>query len=392
MTTPRFEKMISYDEMKRLWGGEICSLRAELHKNAEPSGSEVQTTALLKRALAPLPMEELPLPTKTGLAYRLRGGKAGETVLLRADIDALAVPEPERNEPCSRNPGTMHACGHDAHAAGLFGAALALCERRERLRGDVIFLFQPAEETTEGAKAIVDSGFLASHGVGAAFALHNMPDMPVGEIGVAAGAIMAAKDSFAITIKGKGGHGAMPETANDPIVAAAAVISALQTVVSRNISPLDSAALTVASIQGGGTDNRIEDFVTMRGSIRSLEPGTRTRLLERVEKIVRSCAEAYGCEGAFALTGGVPAVINDERLLRRCAAAAAAAGRRIPAKPVMISEDFAHYGVIVPAFFAFLGSGRPDGENAPLHSAAYRAHEDTPIYGAALLANIAMGE
>lgn len=384
--------MISFDEMKRLWGGEILSLRRELHKNAELSGSEFKTTEIINRAFAPLNMEKLPLPTETGAAFRLRGGGAGETVLLRSDIDAIAVTEPEGNDPCSIRTGCMHACGHDIHMAGLFGAAQALSHMRQSLCGDVIFLFQPAEETTQGAKAIADSGFLERENVRAAFALHNMPDMQVGEIGLAPGPVMAAKDSFEISIRGKGGHGAMPESTNDPIVAAAAVISALQTVVSRNISPLESAVVTVASIHGGSTDNRIEDLVTLRGSIRSHDPETRAVILRRCADIVRHCAVAYGCEGEFTLKGGVPAVINDEGLLKRCRDAANAVGTVIPAKPVMISEDFACYGRDIPLFFAFLGSGIPGADNAPLHSAGYRAHEDTPIYGAAFLANIALGK
>lgn len=384
--------MINYTEIKARYGGQICALRRQLHENAEPSGAERETLQIIRRALAPLLMEELPLPAGAGAAFRLRGGKKGETILLRADIDALAVTEPEENIPRSTNRGYMHACGHDIHAAGLYGAALALADRLESLRGDVVLLFQSAEETMEGAKAVIDSGLLEQQGVRAAFALHNMPDMPVGEIGIAAGPIMAAKDSFEIRIRGKGGHGAMPETANDPIVAAAAVISALQTVVSRSISPLESAAVTVASIHGGSTDNRIEDLVTLRGSIRSLGSETETVVLKRCAHIVRHCAEAHGCEGEFVLTGGVPAVVNDEKLLERCSAAAAAAGKRVLANPVMISENFGYFCGHVPTFYAFLGSGTPGADNAPLHSTVYCAHEDTPLYGAALLAGIALGE
>lgn len=384
--------MYTFDEIKKHWGREILSLRRELHENAEPSGKETATTAIIRRVFAPLALEEAALPCNTGAAFKLRGGKAGGTILLRADIDALAVAEPEGNSPRSRNAGYMHACGHDVHAAGLYGAALALSDRREELRGDVVFLFQSAEETMEGAKAIAQSGFFEREGISAAFALHNMPDMPAGEIGVSAGAVMAAKDSFRISVRGRGGHGAMPETANDPIVAAAAIVTALQTVVSRNVSPLDSAALTIASIHGGSTDNRIEDLVTMSGSIRSLKPETRALVLERAALIVESTAAAYGCTGVFERTGGVPAVKNAAELLPRCMAAAEAAGRPIPARSVMISEDFGYFGAHAPLFFAFLGSGIPDNINAPLHSADFRAYEDTPIYGAALLANIALAQ
>lgn len=383
--------MIGFNEINRCYGAQIRALRDKLHSIPELSGSEYETTALIKSAVSPLKLEELPLPCETGAAFRLRGSGGGKTVCLRADIDALPVTEPAENRVCSQRGGKMHACGHDAHAAGLFGAALALSGTRRRLSGDVIFLFQPAEETTEGALAIVESGFLEREGVSAVFGLHNLPDMPVGDIAVATGAVMAAKDSFEIIIHGKSGHGAMPETACDPIVASAAVINAIQTVVSRSISPLDSAAVTVSSIHCGSTDNRIEDKAVMRGSIRTVHPATRERVMERLRLIVESCAAAYGCAGSFTLMGGVPAVINSAEYLPLCTSAASAAGRVIPAAPVMISEDFAYYGARVPVFFCFVGSGVPGRENAPLHSAEYYPHEDTPVHSAALLANIALG-
>lgn len=384
--------MIEFNEIKRSYGERICALRDELHGIPELSGSEYETTALIKSAVSPLRLEEITLPCPTGAAFRLRGNGGVKTLCLRADIDALPVTEPAGNRVCSRYSGKMHACGHDAHAAGLFGAAMALSDMQSLLTGDVIFLFQPAEENTRGALDIAESGFLEREGVGAVFGLHNLPEMPAGDIGVAAGAVMAAKDSFEITIRGKSGHGAMPETACDPIVASAAVINAIQTVVSRSISPLDSAAVTVSSIHCGNTDNRIEDETVMRGSIRTVRPATRERVMERLRLIVEGCAAAYGCKGSFTLMGGVPAVVNADEYLPLCTSAAAAAGRAIPAAPVMISEDFAYYGAHVPAFFCFVGSGVPGRENAPLHSAAYRPHEDTPVYGAALLTNIALGK
>lgn len=156
--------MINYTEIKARYGGQICALRRQLHENAEPSGAERETLQIIRRALAPLLMEELPLPAGAGAAFRLRGGKKGETILLRADIDALAVTEPEENIPRSTNRGYMHACGHDIHAAGLYGAALALADRLESLRGDVVLLFQSAEETMEGAKRSSTAAFWSSRG------------------------------------------------------------------------------------------------------------------------------------------------------------------------------------------------------------------------------------
>lgn len=360
----------------------IKALRELLHSVPEEGLKEYKSTSAIKAAMAELGLEELDTGTQTGCAYRLRSGKPAPAICLRADIDAI--------ESSGR---MLHACGHDHHAAGLYGAAILLNELRDGLERDVVFLFQPAEEYVAGAKFIISSDFMEREGIGEIYGLHNMPNLPVGTAALAAGPLMAAKDSFEIKIKGRGGHGAMPELCADPIVASAAVITALQTVVSRNISSLDSAVVTVSSIHSGSTDNLIEDEVSLRGSVRSLQPAARETVLRRMESIVSACAAAYGCEGSFSLAGGVPAVINSESLYSAAKSAAEAcfgAENVFSAKPQMISEDFSWYLASVPGFYAFVGSGVPGKENAPLHSAKFCAHDDTALYAAEFLCNIVM--
>ena len=382
--------------MRLRFGEKIGALQRELHRHPERSSVEYRTTERIRAAMGGLELEERGIGMPTGAAFRLCTGRKGPVICLRADIDGLPVQEAESHEERSEEAGMMHACGHDVHAAGLYGAALALCAERESLGGDVIFLFQPSEESEEmgqGAEGICKSGFFAREGISAAFGLHNMPSMPIGTIGVGQGPVMAAKDSFRISIQGRGGHGAMPEQCCDPIVAAAAVVMALQPVVSRGISPLDAAVVTVSAIHGGDADNVIGDGVSMGGSIRSLQPEARSTVIRRMEEIVQNCSAAYGCIGEIRFTSGVPATINAPELVEiaeKAAGMTAEAAHVLRAAPVMISEDFAYYGQRLPAFFYFLGSGMPGRENAPLHSADFCAHPDTALYGACLLANTAL--
>lgn len=380
-------------EIKALYGAQITALQHALHQIPELSLREYETTAVIKEAMLAQGFELLDVGTRTGAAFRLRTGKPGAAVCLRADIDGIEAEEAADRPLRSAHPGRMHACGHDVHSAGLYGAALMLNALRHSLQRDVIFLFQSAEEYAVGAQAVIKSGFFDRENVAVVYGLHNMPSMPVGTAAIAAGPVMAAKDSFRIEICGRGGHGAMPEQCADPIVAAASLISMLQTVVSRNTSPLDSVAITVSAIHSGSTDNRVEDAVQLLGSMRSLQSGARTRAQARMETIVLHCAAAHGCTGHLEFTGGVPAVVNAPSLLPGVQTAAERAlGREnvTQARPVMISEDFSHYCRIRPAFFCFLGSGAAGRENAPLHSGSYLAHEDTAFHAAALLAEAAL--
>lgn len=394
---------MTVEEIRARYGDRIAWLQAAAHRCPERGMEEFETSALIRGALLPLGLEEIPLGLPTGVAFRLRTGKDGPITGLRADIDGLPVEEAPEHKVRSEHPGMMHACGHDVHIAGLYGAALALSAARESLAGDVVFLFQPAEETTFGARAVLDAGLLDRVPIESMFGLHNMPSMPVGTIGVRQGPLMAAKDSFVLTIHGRGGHGAVPEECCDPIVAAAAVISAFQTIVSRNVAALDSAVISVCSIHGGSADNRIEDDVTMTGGVRTLRIETRALVQRRMREMAEHCAAAYGCTATLTFEDSASPLINAAALLPD---AMRAAQRTVPEaqivrpEPAMISEDFADYCNRLPSFFFFIGSGAAmDGgdtgvgaahasaDAAPLHSAQYLAHADTALYGAALLAN-----
>lgn len=371
----------------------IRAMHALLHTIPELALEEEQTTAVLRQLMERLPVEELKLPTATGAAFRLRCGKDAAAVCLRADIDGLAAEEAQSHALRSRIPGRMHACGHDVHMASLYGAALTLAERRRELERDVIFLFQPSEETASGAKPICDSGFLEENRVEAVYGLHNMPNLTVGTVEVGPGQVMAAKDSFTITVTGRSGHGATPEKTRDPIVAGAAIVTAAQSIVSRNLSPLEGAVVSITSIHCGHNDNRIEDSLTMEGSARTLSEEARHTVHSRLEEIAEFTARAYGCGASVAWKQSHPGVVNSERLLGSAIDAAREVFGEddiLGVEKKMISEDFCYYGQHVPAFFFFLGSGFPDRENAPLHSALFEAHPDTAVYGARLLAQCAL--
>lgn len=244
---------------------ELRSLKDDLHRHPELSFQETRTTALLKARLTGLGLELAELGMPTGAAALLRGGRPGPTVALRADIDAIAQQEAPREGARSEVPGVMHGCGHDFHTACLWGAARLLSQRREALAGNVVFLFQPAEEITQGARAMLEHGLLEKLPARprCLFGLHNRPELPAGTIAVMEGPVMAGKSHFTITLHGKAGHGGSPHKCADVIVAASAVVSALQTVVSRSTDPLDSLVCSVLSIHAGTPENFVPDTLTM---------------------------------------------------------------------------------------------------------------------------------
>lgn len=375
------------------YGERITALREILHRCPETGLHEVKTTAILKEHFSALGLREVPIGMETGAAFRLDTGRNGRVLLIRADIDALPVQEDETHTLKSENPNRMHACGHDLHMAGLYGAAMALCDRRNELNGDVVFLLQPAEETVQGAKMILASGFMAREHIAATVGVHQMPFVREGEVQVIEGPLMAAKDSFSVVVTGKGGHGAAPEQCIDPIVAASALVMGLQTIVSRNLCALDSAVVTVSSIHSGSSDNVVEDTVTIMGGVRTLQPEIRERLFTRMDELVRGIPAAYGCTGELKVLGGCPAVVNSPALTRLATEAAEMTfGREhiVGGRPVMISEDFACYGADRPAFFFFTGSGKADGAYVPLHSCRYLPNAQVAVNGAELLTNFAL--
>lgn len=382
-------------EQARAMEGELRALKDELHRHPELSFQEVRTTALLKEKLDGLGLERVDLGMETGVVALLRGAKPGGTVALRADIDAIAQQEAPHDGALSCTNGIMHGCGHDFHTVGLYGAARLLAAQRETLAGNVVFLFQPAEEVTQGAQAMLDHGLLDKlpEKPRYLFGLHNRPELPTGTIAVMEGPVMAGKSHFTITLHGKSGHGGSPHKCTDVIVAGAAVVNALQTVVSRDTDPLDSVVCSVLSIHAGTPDNFVPDVLTMTGSIRFHQEWAHQKARRRLEELTAGVAAAYGCTAEVAFHPGVPATVNSPELtaLARKAALELVKPDKVAApRPDMGSEDFAVFGQHIPAFFYWLGSGFPGQANPCWHNEHFRTDDSALPLAAALLAQSAL--
>ena len=300
------------------------------------------------------------------------GRRQGQVVAVRADIDALPIQEETGLPFASRVPGVMHACGHDFHTAAVIGAALLLKERESELSGTVRFLFQPAEEKATGARKVIQSGALA--GVSAVVGLHNKPDLPVGTVGIKGGPLMAAADGFVVEVEGYGTHAAVPEAGIDPIVAAAHIVTALQSIVSRNVSPLQSAVISVTKLHSGTSWNIISDRAVLDGTVRTFDEEVRARVLKRFEQVVEGVAAALGAKASVRWVEGPPPVINDDGLALLGREAAAAAGlQAVEPLPSPAGEDFAFYQKEVPGLFAFLGTSGPREWHHPEFDADERA-------------------
>ena len=298
--------------------------------------------------------------------------------MLRADIDALPQTEQTEIPWRSQVPGVMHACGHDLHTASLCGAALLLgrAAKDGRLRPTVDFVFQPAEEGTTGARALIDAGLFDRIHPQACFGLHNWPSVDTGRIVCREGSLMAAKRNFDILIHGAGGHGSMPHLNIDPIVCAAAVVQSLQTVISRNTDPLDSAILSINMIQGGSPVNLVVDRVLLKATIRSLSDAALDRAIERVRTIVEKTAEAYECRSEIQWKERIPAVWNSPDMAaaaRRCAERTGC--ELTDAPPSLASEDFALYREFAPSFFYWVGSRAAGAPVEELHTPKFHADD-----------------
>lgn len=373
----------------------LRALKEDLHTHPELSFQEQRTTALLREKLDALGLEQIDLGMETGVVALLRGGRPGRTVALRADIDAIAQREGAHGGPVSLTPGVMHGCGHDFHTTALYGAACLLAGQRSDLAGDVVFLFQPAEEITQGAQAMLDHGLLEKlpQRPSCLFGLHNRPELPAGTIAVMEGPVMAGKSHFTITLHGKSGHGGSPHKCTDVIVAAAAVVNALQTTVSRDTDPLDSLVCSVLSIHAGTPDNFVPDLLTMTGSIRFHQEQAHQHARKRLEELTCGVAAAYGCTAEVAFHPGVPATINSPEmtaLARRAAVELVGQERVVSPRPDMGSEDFAVFAQHIPAFFYWLGSGFPGRDNPCWHNECFSTDDSALPLAAALLARSAL--
>jgi amidohydrolase len=328
------------------------------------------------------------------VAALLQGGLApsgdGPTLLLRADMDALPIHE-ESGEPfASTVPGRMHACGHDGHTAILLAVAGVLSRRRDRLPGNVKFVFQPAEEDPGGARPLIEAGVLRDPTVDAAVGLHLWTQLPAGTVGTSPGPLMASADEFTLEIRGRGGHAAAPHVCIDPVVAAAHVITALQTIVSRSTDPLQSAVLTVARVDAGeGAYNVIPDRATLRGTARAFDPAVRAAFPERIERVARGVCEALGATHELRWQPYYPPVVNDPAV----AAVVASEARRLLGDDrvfedvrSMGAEDMAFYLREVPGCFFFFGAANPSkGAVHPHHNPRFKIDEDVLAPAAELL-------
>lgn len=352
-----------------------------LHKNPEPSYEEKETAEYIALKLKELPLDEV----KTGVGGHgvtalLKGGKPGPVIALRADIDALNVQEATGAAFESTKPGIMHACGHDAHTAILLGTARVLCEMKNQLAGTVKFIFQPSEEMTPrgGALGMIEDGALKNPNVDAMIALHVWPQFKTGEIGVQDGIVSAASDHIKITIKGKSAHASMPHEGTDAILAASTVASSLQSIVSRNIDPRETAVVTIGVIRGGARYNVIADEVFLEGTVRTFNPAVTRVMPEMIRRVAENTAAAFGARADIEYESGYPSVVNDPGVSEICRKAVAEIVGKEGLLPVQLvpaaGEDFSFFAREVPAAFAWLGCRR-EGASAqdapPLHNAGF---------------------
>lgn len=356
------------------WLGDIISLRRQLHRTPELALSEHRTASLVARNLRSWGWDVVEHVGGTGVVASLAAGEGTRGIALRAELDALPILEDSGVAFSSENPGQMHACGHDGHMAILLAAARYLAETR-KFSGIVRAIFQPAEETGPGARDMIADGLFERFPFDVIYALHNWPGLPAGRFAVQDGPAMAAADGAIVTIRGRGGHGAAPHEAIDPVPAAASFISALQTIVSREVDPLDTAVVTVGAIRAGTVSNIIPDEVEMHVSIRAFAEDVRRRIEQRIRKLASAQAEAFGATASVEYDAGTPAVLNDP--------AAAHFARQIILDtfgqdglithfpPRMASEDFSEFLAVKPGAYMFVGNG----DSRPLHSPQYQFND-----------------
>ena len=330
--------------------------RRHLHMYPEVSGTEVETTRYIRRALEAMGIACWDLQSKTGVVAEI-GNDNGPTLALRADIDALPIVEQTGLDYASKNEGAMHACGHDFHTASLLGTVQILKAQEDSLKGKVRFIFQPAEESNQGARALISEGVL--EGVDAIIGFHNKPELPVGTIGVKEGPLMAAVGQFKAEITGVGTHAAAPHNGNDPIVTACQVIANAQAIVARHTSPLEPVVLSVSHIEAGNTWNVIPEKVFFEGTIRTFNKEVERKMTEQFEKMIVQTADVYGQKGSIEWILTPPVVHNDAAVTKVVKSVTEKFATVVTPEVTLGAEDFANYMEHVPGCFVFIGTGCP---------------------------------
>lgn len=369
-------------------------LRRDFHRHPELGFQEVRTAGIVARELTNLGLEVSTGIGKTGVVAILEGNRPGPVVLARFDMDALPIQEETGAEYASQTSGVMHACGHDGHTAVGLAVARILEAHKKDFGGTIKFVFQPAEEGLGGAEAMVADGVLENPKPDRSLSLHMWNEKPVGWIGVTPGPAMSASERFKVKILGRGGHGAAPHLTLDPVLAGAQVITALQSIVSRNVPPLESAVVTVTSMKGGEAFNVIPEEVELRGTIRTFVPEVRDVVLERFEQVVLGVSESMGCQAEVEMWDVTPAVINDAEMADRVRAVAA---RVLPEATIdtsertMGSEDMAFMMADIPGCYFFIGSSNHEkGLDAAHHHPRFDFDESALPAAAALMASALM--
>src|SRR5213594_4454597 len=374
---------------------DTIQLRRRVHRHPELGLVLPRTQATVLEALAGLPLDVRTGQRTTSVVARLAGARPGPTILLRADMDALPMPEETGLPFASVVNGAMHACGHDAHTAMLVGAARLLARRRDSLAGSILFMLQPGEEGYHGARVMIEEGLLdGADAPSGAFALHVTHRMTAGSISARAGAAMASGDTLQIQVRGKGGHASAPHDCLDPIPIACEIVQAFQTLVTRRVHVFDPAVVTVGKIEAGTTRNVIPETASLLGTVRTVSEATRERVLHGVRRVAEGIASAHGAEAAVELIRGYPVTSNDAgfaAFVLDTAREVLGAERVTPmSHPVMGSEDFSYVLQRVPGAMANLGT-RPDaGDVFPNHSNRMLVNETALASGIAVHVAVAL--
>jgi len=382
--------MIDFRKLVRDHEDLIINTRRDLHRIPEPAYTEQKTSAYVADHL-----EKLDLKVKTGIAEfgivgLLETDRPGPTLLIRSDMDALPVTEETGLPFASTHEKAMHACGHDGHMAMVLGAATALHKIRSELKGNIKFLFQPAEEGPGGAKPMIEAGVMENPEVDYAFGCHLWPAIPEGTVGVKAGPLMAAMDRFDIKIVGKGGHGAMPHMCVDALEVGTQVVNALQRLVSRKMNPLQPAVVTVASFHAGSTFNVIPGEAELSGTTRTFDRDVWSSWPDRMERVVRHVCASMDADYELTYSQGYPPTLNDEDMadtVRRCAADVVGTDRVVEPEPTMGGEDMSFFLERSKGCYFFLGTGTEGC--APLHNAKFDFNEDVLLLGVETYCRIA---
>ena len=371
---------------------EMTAWRQDFHAHPELGFQERRTSEVVAAKLAEWGIEVHRGLGKTGVVGVLKGNRpGGGTIGLRADMDALPMPEANAFSYKSRNPGTMHACGHDGHTAMLLGAARYLAETRN-FAGTVHFLFQPAEEGLAGARAMIEDGLFDRFPCDAVYGIHNDPTMPLGQTRAVAGVVMAASDTFSVKIRGKGGHGAMPHLTTDPVLTGAQIVSGLQSIASRRADPLGSVVVSVTQFHAGSADNVIPDEAEIRGTVRTLTPEMRDMAERLIGEIATGTAAAHGATAELHYDRRYPSTANHAEETERAAKAMAdvvgEAKLVREAPPVMGGEDFSFMLERCPGAFLFVGQAEGAKGSTSVHHPAYDFNDNLLPIGAGYFARL----